>query len=62
MGTAVIAQSDQFRAGDFSPERRRPRTLDAAFVGFFGSLEDLNRWVRRNPRSGILRRTPGHLI
>ena len=46
MGTAVIAKSDQFRHRDFTQKRPRPTHLDAAFVGFFGSLEDLNARLR----------------
>lgn len=60
MGTAVIAQSDQFRHRDFLPIRRRPAHLDNSFAGFFGSLEDLNARLRAEPR-WKLRSTPGHL-
>jgi len=60
MGTAVIARTDQFRHRDFRQMRRRPAHLADSFVGFFGSLEDLNASLRddsvRKPRW-----TPGHL-
>jgi hypothetical protein len=60
MGAAVIAVTDQFRRRDFSQLRRRPKELDSDFVGFFGSLEDLN--ARLRAESGWRRRsTPGHL-
>ena len=60
MGTAVIGQRDQFRQRDFRQGRRRPAHLDGAFVGFFGSLEDLNARLRSDLR-WKLRGTPGHL-
>jgi hypothetical protein len=61
MGTAVIAQSDQFRHGDFQQTRRRPRTLDDRFAGFYGSLEEVNVTLRTQPRRK-LRWTPSHLL
>jgi hypothetical protein len=60
MGSAVIAVSDQFRRRDFSQHRRRPKDLDPAFIGFFGSLEDLNARLRQQP-AWKRRLTPGHL-
>ena len=60
MGTAVIAVTDQFRHRDFSRNRSRPRKLDPAFVGFFGSLEDLNSRLRAAPQWKRCL-TPGHL-
>jgi hypothetical protein len=60
MGTAVIAQSDQFRHRDFLRSRRRPARLDCSFAGFFGSLEDLNARLR-SEAGWKLRYTPGHL-
>lgn len=60
MGTAVIARKDQFRRADFLQTRKRPPSLEHSFVGFFGSLEDLNARLRIQtewkPRG-----TPGHL-
>ncbi len=46
MGTAVISVTDLFRARDF--DSRRPGTKDrtADFAGFFGSLVDLNDYLR----------------
>ena len=61
MGTAVIAQSDQFRHRDFVQTRRRPRELDARFAGFFGSLEEVNARLRAQSH-WKLRWTPVHLI
>jgi hypothetical protein len=60
MGTAVIAISDQFRHRDFRQTRRPPTHLRGAFVGFFGSLETVNEYLR----SADHRRrseTPAHL-
>ncbi len=60
MGTAVIAITDQFRHRDFHQTRPAPVHLRAAFVGFFGSLETVNHYLRsampRRPRE-----TPAHL-
>ena len=67
MGAAVIAVTDQFRRRDFSHLRRRPKELDSDFVGFFGSLEDLNARLRtesgrlRTESAWKRRTTPGHL-
>ena len=60
MGTAVIALTDQFRRRDFLQGRKRPNYLENAFVGFFGSLEDLNMRLRTQ-REWKLGWTPGHL-
>ncbi|MEO5925166.1 MAG: hypothetical protein ABIR70_15200 [Bryobacteraceae bacterium] len=60
MGTAVIAATDQFRHRDFRQLRRVPVRLRGAFVGFFGSLEEVN--VRlRSPARLRRRATPAHL-
>src|ERR1700723_3545933 len=42
MGTAVIAITGQFRHRDFQQTRERPAHLERSFVGFFGSLEEIN--------------------
>jgi hypothetical protein len=60
MGTAVISRKDQFRHRDFLKDRRRPAYLENSFVGFFGSLEDLNARLRDEP-DWKLQWTPGHL-
>jgi hypothetical protein len=60
MGTAVISYKDQFRRKDFQQTRRRPANLENSFVGFFGSLEDLNARLRDEPQ-WKLQWTPGHL-
>ena len=60
MGTAVVARTDQFRHRDFQQMRRRPAHLEHAFVGFFGSLEDLNARLR-DEAGWKLQWTPGHL-
>jgi hypothetical protein len=60
MGTAVISRTDQFRHRDFLGTRQRPAYLEHSFVGFFGSLEDLNARLRDEPQWKP-RSTPGHL-
>jgi hypothetical protein len=60
MGTAVIARTGQFRRRDFEQRRQRPAHLENSFVGFFGSLEDVNAILREQPE-WKLRWTPGHL-
>ena len=42
MGAAVIAIRGQFRHRDFAQTRERPAHLERSFVGFFGSLEEVN--------------------
>jgi len=61
LGAAVISFTDQFRPRDFRQTRQRPRRLDRAFVGFFGSLEELNVWLRSGIRPKP-RATPAHLL
>ncbi len=62
MGTAVIARTDQFRHSDFTQMRRRPRSLESSFAGFYGSLEDINGRLRAaSPSNWKLSWTPGHL-
>lgn len=60
MGAAVIAVTDQFRPRDFSPARRCPERLRESFAGLFGSLEELNEFLRerRRQRTGL---TPPHV-
>ena len=42
MGAAVIAVTGQFRHRDFEQTRDHPAHLERSFVGFFGSLEEVN--------------------
>ena len=51
MGAAVIGVTDQFRPADFRPRRRSPSRLDHAYVGLFGSLEEVNVFLRRSRAS-----------
>ena len=46
MGSAVIARSDLFRIRDFSRFKRPPGRLAKSYVGLFGSLEDVNQFLR----------------
>ena len=64
MGAAAISSTDQYRPRDFRQSRRRPAELSNAFVGFFGSLEEVNVFLRSAPRGKIGRKTratPAHL-
>ncbi len=60
MGAAAIAITGQFRRGDFHQTRALPRRLQGSFAGFFGSLEDVNRFLRARPRRKR-RTTPAYL-
>jgi len=61
MGSAVIASTDQFRHRDFRSSRRPPAHLRRSFVGFFGSLEEVNTSLEKQ---GKWKRgpTPAHLL
>lgn len=47
MGCAVIARNGQFRAPDFNRYRRSPDRRSPLFVGLFGSLEEVNCFLRQ---------------
>jgi hypothetical protein len=61
MGAAAIAITDQFRPRDFSPARHCPARLRNRFAGFFGSLEELNEYLRRPRRRAPPGVTPPHV-
>lgn len=61
MGAAVVASTDQFRHRDFRQRRKRPSTLAKSFAGFYGSLEEVNRRLRRLEKWKP-RQTPAHLL
>jgi hypothetical protein len=61
MGAAAIASTDCFRPRDFRQLRKRPKSLDHAFAGFFGSLEEVNVRLRSRAKWKV-RRTPAHLL
>jgi hypothetical protein len=61
MGSAVIASTDQFRHRDFRQSRRLPAHLRQSFVGFFGSLEEVNARIRVETK-WKRRATPAHLL
>ena len=63
MGTAVLGVTDQFRPADFRPRRRCPSRLDRTFIGLFGSLEELNVFLResRGSKRRVLRPTAAHI-
>lgn len=46
MGVAVIAESQLFHLRDFSRRRPAPSRRSDDFQGLFGSLEDLNGYLR----------------
>ena len=60
MGAAAISSTDQYRPRDFRQTRRRPAELRNAFLGFFGSLEEVNVFLRSTPERET-RATPAHL-
>jgi hypothetical protein len=62
MGAAAIASTDQFRARDFRQTRRCPSHLRSSFAGFFGSLEEVNVFLRSGAVKRTLRVTPAHLL
>jgi len=65
MGSAVIASTDQFRHRDFRKTRRPPARLRRSFVGFFGSLEEVNARLliqHKMQRKWRRRATPAHLL
>lgn len=61
MGAAVISSTDCFRPKDFKQMRRRPKNLEKAFAGFFGSLEEVNVRLRKGEKWKV-RATPAHLL
>lgn len=64
MGAAVIGSRGQFHHRDFAQTRKVPRHLEQSFAGFYGSLEEVNAWLRSRtgePWAWKPRWTPGHL-
>jgi hypothetical protein len=55
MGVAVISATDLFRQRDFDPARQVPAG-EAAYVGLFASMVDLNDWLSRRERLPVSRR------
>lgn len=60
MGCAVIARNGQFRARDFRRDRRSPDRRSPLFIGLYGSLEEVNEYLRspaneakRSPRAQV---------
>lgn len=51
MGAAAISMRGQFQVRDFNQRRARPRYLEASFAGFFGSLEEVNGFLRSEAKS-----------
>lgn len=58
MGAAVIAINGQFRHRDFHARRARPLHLTNNFAGFFGSLEEVNEFLRSRVRKPRRTATP----
>ena len=50
MGAAVIAITGQFRHRDFLQRQSCPPRLERSFAGFFGSLEEVNQFLRSRPK------------
>jgi len=62
MGMAVVALRTQFRHRDFRQSLKRPASLQKQFAGFFGSLEEVNRYVSDHGSRRRYRATPAHLL
>jgi hypothetical protein len=65
MGAAVIAITGQFRHRDFHARRGRPVHLTNNFAGFFGSLEEVNEFLRARSHATVKRKrltTPPHAL
>jgi hypothetical protein len=62
MGAAVIAINGQFRHRDFHSRRGRPLHLTNHFAGFFGSLEEVNEFLRSRTRKHKPAVTPHHAL
>jgi hypothetical protein len=60
LGAAAIAVTDQFRHRDFHRMRRCPAHVRNSFAGFFGSLEEVNQYLRSAPKVKP-RPTPSHV-
>jgi hypothetical protein len=60
MGAAVIAMTGQFRHKDFQRRRVCPRELEKSFEGYFGSLEEVNQYLKAAKR-GKGRVTPPYV-
>lgn len=61
MGCAVIARNGQFRAPDFNRYRRSPDRRSPLFIGLFGSLEEVNVFLRKGKPRQPDRYTPNIL-
>ena len=61
MGTAVIGCKGQLRHRDFAQARQVPKSLSGKFVGFFGSLETVNEYLKSGSCPKF-RATPAHLL
>jgi hypothetical protein len=46
MGTAVIGDQGLFESRDFKPQRVSPRRGQDGFIGYFASLNEVNRYLR----------------
>jgi len=62
LGAAAIALRDQFRRRDFRQSLKRPAAVGKLFVGFFGSLEEVNHYLGDHTRERRFRSTPAHLL
>jgi hypothetical protein len=61
MGCAVIARNGQFRSPDFNRYRRSPDRRSPLFIGLFGSLEEVNVFLRAGKPRTPDRHTPNIL-
>ena len=56
LGAAVIAVSSQFQLRDFDRYRKPPDRLHPSFHGLFGSIEEVNVFLRTRPNEGAKKR------
>ena len=60
LGAAVVAITGQFHHRDFHQKRACPAHLKSSFAGFFGSLEEVNEYLRAS-RKRKRRATPAYV-
>lgn len=58
MGCAVIARNGQFRPRDFRRDRTPPAVMAPTYRGLFGSLEEVNVYLRSHAVDDWRRKAP----
>lgn len=62
MGTAIIGDQGIFDPRDFIARRSPPRRDKDGFVGYFASLNDVNRYLVRDNRKHTNRRNSHRIL